>query len=388
MKVIVNITPLTHPLTGIGRYTYHILQELIEHPDVTDIKGISASGLLDKTTLAENLKKLDHSYTAITPLERMLKRLPGSQLTIRALTYAQAVRHRSKLSGWVYWETGFSLLPLNCPSIATIYDLSHARYPEYHPPRRVWLLNKMLPKTLSHANRILTISQFTRDELITLFNPKQPIDIAYPGVSSSFFNIEENEIKKCRDKYSLPNNFILSVGTLEPRKNLTGLVQAFQRLPKNIRQNFPLVIAGGKGWQDSSIKNTISQLDEAGEALILGYIDQDDIPALYASASAMAYVSYYEGFGMPIAEAMAAGTPVLTSDTTSMPEVAANSALTANPRNTEQISEKLLSILRDNDMRLTLSQKGKQRALNFTWQAASRILIESLKQLKKKNQDN
>ncbi|MBV0932309.1 glycosyltransferase family 4 protein [Marinobacterium weihaiense] len=380
MKVVVNISALTPPLTGIGRYTYHMLKGLLNHPGVSDIQGISPSGLHDRATIETRLQQLD-SISSSAPskgLRQLFAKVPGARLGWRLLGYIQALRYRRQLTGWVYWEPGFSLLPLQCPSVATLYDLSHMRHPDYHPGHRVKLLSRTIPHTLARASRILTISEFTRSELHALLSPKQPVDIAHPGIDSVFFDVTQADIERCRGRHCLPEQFILSLGTLEPRKNLTGLIQAFRDLPETLRSQYPLVIAGAKGWRDSSINSAIAELTEQGEALVLGYVDQHDIPALYAAASLTAYVSHYEGFGMPVAESMAAGTAVLTSNVTSMPEVAAGNAITANPGDTRDITAKLKMLLSTPELREQLAAAGRIRARDFTWVQATDTLAGSL----------
>jgi len=380
MRVVVNISALKPPLTGIGHYTFQMLRELLTHPEVSDIKGLSPKGLLSRQELTDLLKELQHnsSTSLYSDLCKPFAKIPGARLRWRLLGLLQAVRYRQELKDWLYWEPGFTLLPLLCPSVVTFYDLSHIRYPEYHPAHRVKLLAHTIPHTLTHASRILTISHFTHSELIALLSPRQPIDIAYPGVADSFFNISRVDIEKCRKKFNLPEQFILSIGTLEPRKNLSNLVKAFSALPEDLRAKFPLVIAGATGWQDDAIKESISQLTAQNSAIVLGYVDQQYIPGLYAAATLTAYISFYEGFGMPVAESMASGTPVLTSNTASMPEVAAGSAAIIDPTDIHQISNKMEELLKNPELRKRMSEAGHERARIFTWKKAADILVQSL----------
>lgn len=381
MRVIVNVSALRPPLTGIGRYTCHMLHELIKHPEINEIKGLSSAGLLDKDQLCQKLDQLLTCSTSKPSLaDRVLRKLPGLSQLRQLLTWLQALRCRRQLKYWTYWEPGFALLPLDCPSVATFYDLSHMRYPDHHPAHRVRLLNLAIPHALAHAHRVLTISEFTRSEITTLLHPTQPIDIAYPGIDSAFFRITADDIEQCREKLGLPKHFILSIGTLEPRKNLAGLIRAFKALPETLRLKYPLLIAGAKGWHDRSINNAIAQLVEQGEARMLGYVEQQDIPALYAAATVTAYVSHYEGFGMPVAESMAAGTAVLTSSVSSMPEVAAGNALIANPTDIDDITTKLALLLNDSELRLKLAAAGREHARMFSWKKAADTLVYSLQQ--------
>lgn len=381
MKIVVNISALTPPLTGIGRYTCNILQELFEHPEVIELKGISPEGLLDKDEVKKKVGMLLTSRPSKSGIRgRVLGKLPGLSQLNRVLVFLQAIRYRRQLQYWSYWEPGFALLPLDCPSVVTFYDLSHIRHPDHHPRHRVKLLDLAIPHALAHARRVLTISEFTCSEIAALLSPTQPIDIAYPGVDSSFFKVTEDNIEECREKLRLPKHFILSVGTLEPRKNLPGLISAFKGLPESIRLKYPLVIAGAKGWHDHSINTAIRELVSQGEARMLGYVDQQDIPSLYAAATITAYMSHYEGFGMPVAESMAAGTPVLTSSVSSMPEVAAGNAITANPNDIGDITTKMALLLSDSELRSRIGYAGQEHARQFSWKKAANTLVYSLQQ--------
>jgi len=358
-----------------------MLSELMSHPDVEDIQGIAPQGLLSKTQLQLFMRRLQagQPISKLSKTHQLCARLPASSLILKTLSILQALRFRRHLAHWVYWEPGFALLPLASPAVATLYDLSHLRQPEHHPWLRVKLLNTFMPRTLARAKRLITISSFTHSELCTLLSPSQPIDIAYPGVDHAFFNVTAEETEQCRQKLNLPEHFILSVATLEPRKNLTGLISAFSALPQSIRMQYPLVIAGARGWRDSSINKAIQSLVDQGEAKVLGYVDQDDMPALYAAATVTAYLSLYEGFGMPAAESMATGTAVLTSNCSSLPEVVADGAVTVHPLDTRATTEALEALLSNERLRLDVISKGRARAQAFCWPKSAKILVSSLK---------
>ncbi len=378
MKIAVNTYSLQPKPTGIGRYTSGLLRELLANPDVDDICGLSAGGLLS----AEQVQQLLDAIEQPTKPDQVswrgrLARLPGARTAWQLLKSSQARRASKQLQGYCYWEPSFVLMPFQGPSVATIHDLSHLHHPEFHPSHRVKSLNAQLPETYSQATRLNAVSAFTRD-MLRQEGITKPIDIVSPGVDASFFQIDPAKKEHCRKQLGLPEHYVLSVATLEPRKNLERIVQAFLALPTGLRQRFPLVLAGTRGWHSERIESAIEGLVAEGQALRLGYVDQAMIPALYANASLTVYVSHYEGFGMPIVESMAAGTPVLTADRTSMPEVAGGFAGLANPESVDSIRAQLETLLNDQALRETLSRQGQLHADRYRWQHSAQQLLHSL----------
>ncbi|WP_417533533.1 glycosyltransferase family 4 protein [Marinobacterium stanieri] len=378
MRIAVNTYSLQPQPTGIGRYTSGLLRELLERSDIDDICGLSAGGLIPRAQL---LSLLDTIEQPVKPQQRSwrsrLAKLPGAHRAWQMVKDHQARRASGSLEGYCYWEPSFVLMPFNGPSVATIHDLSHVHHPEFHPAYRVKALNQQLPHTYAKATRLNAVSAFTR-EMLQQQGVSAPVDIVSPGVDDSFFSVTEAQRQNCRQQLNLPEQYLLSVATLEPRKNLERVIAAFTALPEALRQQFPLVLAGARGWHSETIEAAINRLTEKAQAFRLGYVDQAHIPALYANASLSIYVSHYEGFGMPIAESMAAGTAVLTADRTSMPEVAGGHALLANPESVESIRQQLERLLSDPVLRDRLSHTGHTHANRFRWQHSAQHLVDSL----------
>lgn len=378
MRIAVNTYSLQPQPTGIGRYTSGLLRELLKRSDIDDICGLSAGGLIPRAQL---LPLLDAIEQPVKPQQRSLRsrlaKLPGAHRAWQMVKDHQARRASRSLEGYCYWEPSFVLMPFNGPSVATIHDLSHVHHPEFHPAYRVKALNQQLPHTYTKATRLNAVSVFTR-EMLQQQGVSAPVDIVSPGVDDSFFSVTEAQRQNCRQQLNLPEQYLLSVATLEPRKNLERVIAAFTALPEALRQQFPLVLAGARGWHSETIEAAITRLTEKAQAFRLGYVDQAHIPALYANASLSIYVSHYEGFGMPIAESMAAGTAVLTADRTSMPEVAGGHALLANPESVESIRQQLERLLSDPVLRDRLSHTGHTHAYRFRWQHSAQHLVDSL----------
>jgi len=181
-----------------------------------------------------------------------------------------------------------------------------------------------------------------------------------------------------RSRYALDGSFLLAVGTVQPRKNYIRLVEAFRQLD---RANLTLVIAGGRGWLDDPLYERIAALGLENRVRMLGFVPDKDLPALYSAARVFAFPSLYEGFGLPILEAMACGTPVVTSRASSMPEVAGDAALLVDPLDTDALAEALASALDDELLRSSLIEKGLERATVFTWEAAAHKLVDRFQRL-------
>ena len=401
MKVLVNVTPLIPPLTGIGHYTQNLLKALLAHPEVEDVKGILPGRILSAEQLSRWVESPDaqepddgageddpnsRSAKPVKPAlslrlfslaKRILKRIPPIAMLARWLLSQQ--KHLLP-DGYVYWEPNFILQEYKGgASVSTIHDLSFLHHPETHRVELVQHLEQQLPVTLEQAERIICVSDFTRGQLQAAYQPKQAIDIVHAGVEPCFFTVTDQQIQSFKQRNDLPEHYLLSVATLEPRKNFLRLFNAFEQLPQAIRQQYPLVLAGSRGWHSDDIQANIQRLEADGELKYLGYVDQVDMPALFAGATAMAYVSIYEGFGMPIAEAMAANTPVITSALASMPEVANNSACLVDPMSEASIKQGLLQVLSDSDLRQELAIKGRARAEQLRWQHSAEALVTCLK---------
>jgi alpha-1,3-rhamnosyl/mannosyltransferase len=224
------------------------------------------------------------------------------------------------------------------------------------------------------------VSEFTKSELISEFSvASEQIDIVSPSVDPRFRAVfTEAELDHVRSRYKLPKNFILSVGTIEPRKNLSRLLRAYESLKDETQKEYPLVLVGASGWLTEPIEMLLLPLEKKGVVKRLGFVSSVDIPLLYKLASIMAYPSLYEGFGMPILESMASGTPVLTSNVASMPEVASGAACLIQPDDIDSIAEGLTKLLSDNVYCKDLSAKGLRVASDCDWARSADRLISTM----------
>ncbi len=300
--------------------------------------------------------------------------------------------HRVRVPIPIEWWTGpiallhapdFTLPPVrrDTRTVLTVHDLSFIRSPETATPGLRAYLDAVVPRSVARADLVLADSAATGQDLIELYRtPAGKIRVLYSGVESRFARVEDQAILHAvRERYKLGDGpYILSVGTVQPRKNYERLVEAFSRLKY---ADIKLVIAGGKGWLDDPLYRCIDALKLRDQVVITGFVDDADLPALYSGARAFAFPSLYEGFGLPPLEAMACGVPVVSSNTSSLPEVVGDAALCVNPRSVDELEEALRLAIEDEPVRNTLIEKGYGRARQFTWVAAAHQLRKLYEEL-------
>lgn len=274
----------------------------------------------------------------------------------------------------VFFSPHFYIAPLSnkAKRVVTFHDLSFLHHPQFFSfDRNLWNNFQMNPKTQAlKADKIIAISNSTASDLINKYGvEKSKIKVIYSGVLDKFKKIDDEKINEVRAKYSLPDKFIFYLGTIEPRKNISGIIDAFEILKRDFGfEDYHLVIAGPKGWlyKDIFRKMKIAQFGQYIK--YIDYIKDDDRPALYNAASLLVYPSFFEGFGFQPLEAMACGTPVVASNTSSIPEIVHDSALLIDPYNIKEIYLAMKNILSDQELNSKLVERGFKRSQQFTWQ--------------------
>jgi glycosyltransferase involved in cell wall biosynthesis len=254
------------------------------------------------------------------------------------------------------------------PTIVTVYDLSFVHYPEKFPTSQRLYLQTQTARSVKQAQRVITISEATRQDLYRHFDvPLEKIEVVFPGVESHYKQIPQESLNAFRVENDLRKPFILHVGTLQPRKNIPVLLNAFAAL-KN--QDVDLVLAGGKGWQYDQIFSQVKDLGLADQVRFTGYVRDEELPFWYNAAKVLVFPSVYEGFGMPIIEAMACGTPVIAAHTSSIPEAGGEAALYFEPHDVEKLTQQLAEIFENDDLLLKMRQSGFMQARKFSWELA------------------
>lgn len=268
-------------------------------------------------------------------------------------------------------------LARNKRSISFVHDLSFILFGQFSsPPNRDYML-KYVPQTIKKSDHIVTISESSKKDIINHYNvTPEKVSIVYPFIDTNFFyKRPESEIAAVRTKFKLPKKYILFVSSLEPRKNVSGLMEAYNALDSALKAEYGLVLAGGKGWLNEEIHAQADKFVKQGLNIVrTGYIADEDQPAMYSGASLFAFPTFYEGFGMPPLEAMACGVPVLTSNNSSLPEVVGDAAILVNAEKSSEITSGILTLLSDEKLRKNLIVKGLKQAQRFNPKSSAQQL--------------
>jgi len=261
------------------------------------------------------------------------------------------------------------------PVVATIHDLAFERMPETFTRRGSFQLKLTVRRTAKKAARIVTVSEYSRQDLLSIYKlPPEKVVVTYNGIESCFTPRPSfpNEAEEVRGRFGISRDFLLAVGSLQPRKNLVRLIRAYAKL-RSEREGFTqqLVIVGRKLWLAHEIFDEVKKQRWADDVILTGYVADEDLPSLYRAARAFVYPSLFEGFGLPPLEAMACGTPAVTSGVSSLPEVTGDAALLIDPNDEQALANALIEIVNDERLRAELREKGIAQAKKFTWRDAA-----------------
>ena len=349
---------------GIGNYCYGLLRAMAELPG-----DVSYRVYLDRAPLDDFPVDPDKVDIRVLP--------PAKGWTFRRL--AKELRHNPPD---VFFTAGIQVpMFVPCPRVATVLDLAYMTFPSYF----AWRLRLLGPLrarlAVRMADHLMAISEATKNDLVRLLKaPPDSITVAHLGCSAQFGSCRDaDEIRRVRQAHDLPERYVLYVGRLQPRKNIGRLIEAFEKLREH-RPDLPqhLVIAGDKGWLYDAIFDAASHSGAKDFIRFVGFVPETDLPILISEADVLALVSLWEGFGLPVVEAMACGTAVVTSDRSSLPEVAGDAALLVDPYDADAISRALDYLLTDDAARAALEAKGIERARAFTWENTARATLDAL----------
>lgn len=388
MKLILATDAIFPPLTGIGRYASELASRLPLHPAIDEVRyfgmwrwqggGLKGAGAAAVTLpavppwLARLRREFADRRWAVSAYD-----LIGERWRARLLRQAG----RDDVPA-VYHSPNFFLPHYDGPAVVTVHDLSIDRFPETHQPAQRHYFDLAFARSLARAQRVITVSATVRDELIAAYGlaPEQVVAVLH-GVDACFQPRPAAALQAVLARYQLqPGGYLLSVSTLEPRKRLEQLIAAHARLPAAVRTRWPLVLVGARGWLNQRLQKTIEAGEQGGWLRYLGYVDQTELPLLYAGARAFAMVSIYEGFGLPLLEAMASGVPVLTSNRSCMPEVSAGAALLVDPDDVDAIAGALGQLLDDQAWRAAAIERGLARAAELSWERCIDATVEVYRQ--------
>jgi glycosyltransferase involved in cell wall biosynthesis len=360
-KIGIDATPLLGQRSGIGHYTARLLAAQLRTEPERDF-------LLYSNRPLENLEP------GLDQATRIQGYLPRSRWLWMQLMLPRLIKQtRPDL---FHFTNALAPLWITSPYVLSIYDATLFLYSSYHPWTRLLAIRMMLPLAARRASAVITISQSARTDLQKVLNiPSEKIHVVYGAAAPQFEPVTQLEkLEQVRWIYGLPEQFLLYVGTLEPRKNLRRLVKAFGRL-KEMGLPHKLVLAGPRGWSMDGFQEQIEELKLGDSVLMLGYIPDEDLPALYSLATVFVFPSIYEGFGLPPLEAMACGTPVLSSRNSSLAEICGDAAVLVDPLNEESLLDGLRQVLESKELQTQLGEIGRKRAAEFSWERAAQETI-------------
>jgi glycosyltransferase involved in cell wall biosynthesis len=371
MKITFDAHPLVEKFkSGIGMYEYNIIKSLIDMfpEDSYYYNFFSVSDTIDKIN---ELKYFDKGFSKIHVCDKLSYGTYKAIWNLIPLKYQRFFNYKSDISHFFNY-----MLPpgVHGKKIITVYDMVYKAYPEVVRFKTKTMLNLGLKKSIKNSDKIITISEFSKSEIIKYFPEcEDKIDIVYCGVDYDLFRPISNEqaITNVKNKYGITGQYLLYLGTLEPRKNIERLIEAYSKILKDVSDPPTLVISGGKGWMYDTIFEKVNELNISSNIIFTGYIDKHHIPILLSGAVAFIFPSLYEGFGLPVLEAMACGTPVITSNLSSLPEVVGDAAILVDPYSVEAICEAIIKVTIDEALRESLSKKGIDRSKLFSWDAAA-----------------
>ncbi len=361
--------------TGLGHYIYHLVKAMeTVTPNNTYLM------LYNERQRTRNFSSSRIVEKAVGIPQSLIRRRVSLSFGFRSALWYRMVLPFNLLR-WgadVYFgPVGIAPTKRPCKAVITVHDITSILFREQNLPDHQRFWETWLSRSVRAADAVLTNSEATKRDLVErLAIPSERIRAIHLGVHEQFhqakFSLDSQAQQRVKHRYHLPNHFVLCVATLSPRKNVAGLVKAFSLIKKGKQPDLRLVIVGNKGWLCDDILQTVRSLGLENEVLFTGYVEDQDLPYIYAGAAVFAFPSFYEGFGFPVLEAMACGVPVVTSNVSSLPEVAGDAALLVDPHQPEQIAKAISQLLVDEKLRRDLVEKGLRHARQFTWERTAR----------------
>jgi alpha-1,3-rhamnosyl/mannosyltransferase len=367
LRIAFNHTSALRPRTGVGHYAAQLLGTLRELPADLRVTGVPDGWMERLYRLGHRLRDAGPAAPAAAPPAAKSWRHALGEHGKR-MYFGHLSRQLTSRRFDVYHEPNFPILPTELPTVLTVHDLSLLMCPEYHPADRIRKFEAQLPKALKQASHIVTVSDFTRSEVIRVLGvPPERVTRTYNGVRPDLKPLPAETVAARLRELSLPTTYLLYVGTLEPRKNLLLLMQAYCRLPSALRERCPLLLVGGWGWNIAPIAEYFESHARHHGVMHLGYVSEEDLAILYNGARALVYPSHYEGFGLPPLEMMACGGPVLASTAGALVEIFGRTAHLMPANDSDGWTRSLARIIEDDAWRAELCRGVREAAAAFTW---------------------
>jgi alpha-1,3-rhamnosyl/mannosyltransferase len=387
MRVIVNELQMLKQKTGIGHYTAELLRRMTPLAGADQIDGFPTGWLRPVTTACfranQNLNGAGESTKAARGQLARLRSHTLGMLRSGFQAYLDCRFQHACAAGRydLYHEPNYLPMPADCPTLATVHDLSVILHPEWHPADRVKRFKKQFPHVLSRCAHFLADTESVRRELITYCGvAPERITRVYMGIREDLRPLPRSEVERGLARLKLPRRYLLCLGTVEPRKNILRLLKVYCSLPERLRSAWPLLLVGGWGWNAGSVRDYLQASARHCGVLHLGYAASADLPILYNGARALLFPSYYEGFGLPPLEMMACGGAVIASTAAAVGEVVGDQAHVIDPEDSDGWRGAIERIVTDNDWWQSLRSGGEAKARPFTWE---RCALETLRVYRK-----
>lgn len=372
---IYNFSSMRAPITGIGRYAVELLKGQISNNQ--PVYAVSNGKIYDGTTAQVLTQELLQTTEQVGHLARSrIGSIPFSRDIFRFLQSRSFSNLAKDLlnSGALYHDINYTPCDRAMRSVTTVYDLSNTYAPETHPKHRVNYMNRHFARLAKSTEAIITISNSVKNELVGQYQiSPERIHVTHLAAGQDFRPRSQIACKSVLDKYGVNyKRYFLCVGSVEPRKNLARILDAFLSLEAKTQEEYPLVVAGPLGWKSEALEKRLTAPCHQGRIKRLAFVPGFELPLLYSSALAFVYPSLYEGFGLPLVEAMQSGCPCISSNRGALAEVSAGSTLAIDPEDTQTIANGLSSLLVNSEERSRLSNLGLKRSLDFSWANTSK----------------
>lgn len=367
MKIAIDALPVKSLHHGMGTYIYNLLKNLAA------LNSGHEFIIYKKPEVFTDLEKNKNPQVQFRNIEKNRNQ--------RVLWEYTALPGLLKKEGAdIFWGPS-NFLPLKkvCKYVVTVHDLSSFTYAQTYPFLRRQYYQYIIKQAIKRADFIITDSEFSRQDIIVKFSvPEKTVKVVYCGIDDCFQPVgKSDKLTQIRNKYNLPDQFIFTLGVIEPKKNTDRLIQAYAGLIQKHRDLPRLVIGGSKkyGWKNRKIYELMDRLKLKESVIFTGFVEHQDLPVMYSMAKLFILPSLFEGFGLPVIEAMACGTPVITSNTSSLPEISGDAAVLINPYDTAEIGQTIIKVISDGQLQTEMRAKGFENIQRFSWSVAAQQLL-------------
>jgi len=378
VKIAIDISPLaTRKRTGIPNYIFNLCQNLpiVDENNKYLLFGASFGYYqsLQAATKEMRISKHPNMSARISRVPRAALRLMWKYVHVPSAE--SLVRQKITV---LHGTDRITAPPKKAKIVVTVFDLTPIKHPTYHTKGMISRYISDFPHLLKNADKVIAISNCTKNDIIEHFDiAEERVQVTPLAANDDYKQIsDKHAIDKIKGIYDIDKDYILFVGTLEPRKNLVNLLKAYSILPDYLKRDYALVLCGKKGWYYEEIFETVRELKLENKVIFTGYVPDEYIPLLMNGAAVFVYPSFYEGFGLPPLEAMACGTPVISTNVSSIPEVVGDAGILVSPTDVEELSDAMLRVLDNETLKAQLSEKGLKQASKFSWRATAEKTME------------